>query len=36
MLRESTGSLIIVSSTAAYHSTMGNPAYNASNPARWA
>jgi 3-oxoacyl-[acyl-carrier protein] reductase len=24
------GSLIIVSSTAAYHSTMGNPAYNAS------
>src|SRR4029079_14788662 len=30
MLRESKGSLIIVSSTAAYHSTMGNPAYNAS------
>jgi len=30
MLRESNGSLIIVSSTAAYHSTMGNPAYNAS------
>ncbi len=30
MLRESRGSLIIVSSTAAYHSTMGNPAYNAS------
>lgn len=30
LLRESKGSLIIVSSTAAYHSTMGNPAYNAS------
>ena len=30
MLREARGSLIIVSSTAAYHSTMGNPAYNAS------
>jgi len=30
MLRMSKGSLIIVSSTAAYHSTMGNPAYNAS------
>jgi 3-oxoacyl-[acyl-carrier protein] reductase len=30
MLRQSKGSLIIVSSTAAYHSTMGNPAYNAS------
>jgi 3-oxoacyl-[acyl-carrier protein] reductase len=30
MLRDSQGSLIIVSSTAAYHSTMGNPAYNAS------
>jgi 3-oxoacyl-[acyl-carrier protein] reductase len=30
MLRESRGSLIIVSSTAAYHSTKGNPAYNAS------
>ena len=30
MLKESKGSLIIVSSTAAYHSTMGNPAYNAS------
>jgi 3-oxoacyl-[acyl-carrier protein] reductase len=30
MLRSSSGSLIIVSSTAAYHSTMGNPAYNAS------
>ena len=30
MLREANGSLIIVSSTAAYHSTMGNPAYNAS------
>jgi len=30
MLRESRGALIIVSSTAAYHSTMGNPAYNAS------
>jgi 3-oxoacyl-[acyl-carrier protein] reductase len=30
MLRDSKGSLIIVSSTAAYHSTMGNPAYNAS------
>jgi 3-oxoacyl-[acyl-carrier protein] reductase len=30
MLRETKGSLIIVSSTAAYHSTMGNPAYNAS------
>ena len=29
-LRDSSGSLIIVSSTAAYHSTMGNPAYNAS------
>src|ERR1700754_4673594 len=30
MLSTSKGSLIIVSSTAAYHSTMGNPAYNAS------
>ena len=30
MLNASKGSLIIVSSTAAYHSTMGNPAYNAS------
>ncbi|CCE03437.1 SDR family oxidoreductase [Bradyrhizobium sp. STM 3809] len=30
LLRESKGALIIVSSTAAYHSTMGNPAYNAS------
>jgi 3-oxoacyl-[acyl-carrier protein] reductase len=30
MLRASGGSLIIVSSTAAYHSTKGNPAYNAS------
>ncbi len=30
MLSASNGSLIIVSSTAAYHSTMGNPAYNAS------
>jgi len=30
MLREMKGSLIIVSSTAAYHATMGNPAYNAS------
>ncbi|MCA1552663.1 SDR family oxidoreductase, partial [Bradyrhizobium sp. BRP19] len=30
MLSASTGSLIIVSSTAACHSTMGNPAYNAS------
>src|SRR5690242_19637928 len=30
MLSASQGSLIIVSSTAAYHSTMGNPAYNAS------
>ncbi len=30
MLKQSKGSLIIVSSTAAYHSTMGNPAYNAS------
>ncbi|MGJ5202283.1 SDR family NAD(P)-dependent oxidoreductase [Bradyrhizobium sp. HKCCYLR20261] len=29
-LRDAKGSLIIVSSTAAYHSTMGNPAYNAS------
>lgn len=29
MLRDSRGSLIMVSSTAAYHSTMGNPAYNA-------
>jgi 3-oxoacyl-[acyl-carrier protein] reductase len=29
-LRAARGSLIIVSSTAAYHSTMGNPAYNAS------
>ena len=28
--RAAKGSLIIVSSTAAYHSTMGNPAYNAS------
>jgi 3-oxoacyl-[acyl-carrier protein] reductase len=30
MLRDVKGTLIIVSSTAAYHSTMGNPAYNAS------
>ena len=30
MLAAASGSLIIVSSTAAYHSTMGNPAYNAS------
>jgi 3-oxoacyl-[acyl-carrier protein] reductase len=30
MLKAAKGSLIIVSSTAAYHSTMGNPAYNAS------
>jgi 3-oxoacyl-[acyl-carrier protein] reductase len=30
MLRDSRGALIIVSSTAAYHSTMGNPAYNTS------
>ncbi|WP_316181594.1 MULTISPECIES: SDR family oxidoreductase [unclassified Bradyrhizobium] len=29
-LRDAKGALIIVSSTAAYHSTMGNPAYNAS------
>jgi 3-oxoacyl-[acyl-carrier protein] reductase len=30
MLKAAKGALIIVSSTAAYHSTMGNPAYNAS------
>ena len=30
MLAASKGALIIVSSTAAYHSTMGNPSYNAS------
>jgi 3-oxoacyl-[acyl-carrier protein] reductase len=30
MLKATKGTLIIVSSTAAYHSTMGNPAYNAS------
>jgi 3-oxoacyl-[acyl-carrier protein] reductase len=30
LLKSSRGSLIIVSSTAAYHSTKGNPAYNAS------
>jgi 3-oxoacyl-[acyl-carrier protein] reductase len=30
MLSAAKGALIIVSSTAAYHSTMGNPAYNAS------
>lgn len=30
MLKESQGSLITVSSTAAYHATIGNPAYNAS------
>jgi 3-oxoacyl-[acyl-carrier protein] reductase len=30
MLRDAKGALIIVSSTAAYHSTVGNPAYNAS------
>jgi 3-oxoacyl-[acyl-carrier protein] reductase len=30
MLRDAKGALIMVSSTAAYHSTMGNPAYNAS------
>ncbi len=29
-LKETGGSLIVVSSTAAYHATMGNPAYNAS------
>jgi 3-oxoacyl-[acyl-carrier protein] reductase len=33
MLRASRGSLIIVSSTAAFHSTKGNPAYNASKAA---
>lgn len=33
MLRASHGSLIIVSSTAAFHSTRGNPAYNASKAA---
>jgi 3-oxoacyl-[acyl-carrier protein] reductase len=30
MLRASKGSLIVISSTAAYHATRGNPAYNAS------
>ena len=30
LLRDSRGTLIIVSSTAAFHATMGNPAYNAS------
>ena len=30
MLKEAQGSLITVSSTAAYHATIGNPAYNAS------
>jgi 3-oxoacyl-[acyl-carrier protein] reductase len=30
LLRDAKGTLIIVSSTAAYHATMGNPAYNAS------
>jgi 3-oxoacyl-[acyl-carrier protein] reductase len=30
MLKESQGSIIIISSTAAYHSTKGTPAYNAS------
>jgi 3-oxoacyl-[acyl-carrier protein] reductase len=30
LLRQTKGALIIVSSTAAYHSTKGNPAYNAS------
>ena len=30
MLSAARGSLIIVSSTAAYHATKGNPAYNAS------
>lgn len=30
MLKETQGSLITVSSTAAYHATIGNPAYNAS------
>ena len=30
LLQDARGALIIVSSTAAYHSTMGNPAYNAS------
>ena len=30
MLKTAKGSLIIVSSTAAYHATKGNPAYNAS------
>src|SRR3954452_11466645 len=34
MLSAAKGSLIIVSSTAAFHSTKGNPAYNASNRRR--
>jgi len=34
MLKSSRGTLIIVSSTAAYHSTKGNPAYNASKSRR--
>ena len=33
MLKEAQGSLITVSSTAAYHATIGNPAYNASKAA---
>jgi 3-oxoacyl-[acyl-carrier protein] reductase len=30
LLKETKGSLIIISSTAAFHATVGNPAYNAS------
>ena len=35
LLAAAKGSLIIVSSTAAYHSTKGNPAYNASKTGPW-
>jgi 3-oxoacyl-[acyl-carrier protein] reductase len=35
MLGAAKGSLIVVSSTAAYHSTKGNPAYNARKPGPW-
>ena len=35
MLGASKGSLIIVGSTAACHSTKGDPAYNASKTAPW-
>jgi 3-oxoacyl-[acyl-carrier protein] reductase len=36
MLADSRGSLITISSTAAFHVTIGNPAYNASKAGAWA